>query len=475
MESSETNPRAGQPLAVTLVVATAFFMEMFDSTVIVTALPTMARDFHTSVVSLSLGLTAYMLSTAVLLPASGWIADRFGPRRVFCSATLVFILSSVCCGLAHSMTSFIAARTVQGIGAALMSPVGRLLVLRATPKDQLVRIMNLMTIPALTGPVLGPPIGGLITTFASWRWCFFINVPIGLGILYFMLTRTRSEHEQVRKPFDLHGFILNGLSFASLIYGLEELADRWPGNVRCYTLLAFGLLMGWFAIRHARRVEHPIVDLHPLSVRSFRVCTLGGGGLFRLAIMAPIFLLPLMFQVGMGMTAFQSGVMILAHPGGDLLAKSITSRSIHTLGFRKILLLTGATFAVCICLFALFTPDTSTLWIIVLLFVSGVLRSLQMGALSSLQFADIHAEQMTHASTLSGISMQVQRAFGIAFAAILLNVSASLHAGSANGLTLSDFHLSFVLMSAVCFCSLFWYWPLPSDVGARLLATKKNG
>ena len=465
---------ASQPLRVTLVVATAFFMEMFDSTVIVTALPTMARDFHTSVVSLSLGLTAYMLSTAVLLPASGWIADRFGPRRVFCSATLVFILSSVWCGLSQTMTSFIVARSVQGIGAALMSPVGRLLVLRATPKDQLVRIMNLMTIPALTGPVLGPPIGGLITTFASWRWCFFINVPIGLGILYFMLTRTHSDSERITKPFDRTGFILNGLSFASLIYGLEELADHWPGNMRCYALLAFGAVMGWLAIRHARRADHPIVDLHPLSVRSFRVCTLGGGGLFRLTIMAPVFLLPLMFQVGMGMTAFQSGLTVLAHPAGDLLAKSITSQSIHRLGFRRILLLTGGTFAVCVCLFALFTPQTPTLWIVMLLFVSGVLRSLQMGGLSSLQFADIPPEHMTHASTLSGISMQVQRAFGIAFAAILLNVAASLHASGTQGLVLADFHISFVLMSVVCICSLFWYWPLPKEVGARLLTAGKE-
>ena len=460
---------ASRPTFVTLVVAAAFFMELFDSTVIVTALPTMARDFNSSVVALSLGITAYMLATTVLLPCSGWLADRYGTRSVFCTATSVFILSSVWCGLSSGVTEFIWARTLQGVGAAMMSPVGRLVVLRATPKEQLVSTMNLMVVPALVGPVVGPPIGGLITTYASWHWCFFINVPIGCTILLLMLKNTRNQRSSERRPFDLTGFALNGIGLSCLIYGANQLSEHWPGNLFTYTLLSTGICVGWLALRHARLATHPLVATQAFSVRTFRVCNLGGGGIFRLSTMAPIFLMPLMFQIGMGMTAFQSGMLLLAHTGGDLLTKIITNRFMNAAGFRRALVGTASCFAACIAVFACFSSNTPYWLIVLVLFIAGVVRSLQMGALNALQFADIAPDHMTHASTLSNMVQQAQRALGVAFAAILLNIATTLQPNAGTGLQQIDFQISFAIMSLIGFAALIWYLRLPKNVGGQLL------
>lgn len=458
------------PLFITLVVASAFFMELFDSTVIVTALPTMARDFNTSVVSLSLGLTAYMLSTAVLLPASGWIADRYGTRTVFCWATAVFVVSSVWCGLSSGINEFIMARSLQGVGAALMSPVGRLVVLRATPRERLVQTMNLLVVPGLIGPVLGPPIGGMITTYASWHWCFFINVPIGCCILYLMLKYTPNVRSSDHKPFDVTGFVLNGLSLASLIYGMDQLSEHWPGDTLSYCLIGLSIVTAWFSLRHSRNAAQPLVDIRSLQIRSFRVCMLGGGGVFRLSVAAPMFLMPVMFQVGMGMTAFASGMLILAHTGGDLLTKIFTNRFMNDVGFRRTLIGTAVVFAIFLATCTTFSATTPYWWIGIVLFVGGAARSLQMGALNSLQFADIPTAEMTDASTLSNIIQQVHRAVGVTLGAIVLNFAVSLRAGDVQqALTQFDFRVGFALMSVLSLLSVLWYWPLHKDIGAQLL------
>ncbi len=470
---SPAPPPAGMTrhtMFITLVVACAFFMEMFDSTVIVTALPAMAREFDSNVVTLSLGLTAYMLSTTVLLPSSGWIADRHGTRTVFCCATAVFILSSVWCGLSSSVNEFVIARTLQGAGAALMSPVGRLVVLRGTPREQLVQTMNLLSVPALIGPVLGPPIGGLITTYASWHWCFFINVPIGCGILYLMLKHAPDVRSSERGPFDVTGFVLNGLSLASLIYGLNQLSENWPGDALSYGLISFSAMTGWLSWRHARSETHPLVNIRALQARTFRVCMLSGGGIFRLSIAAPIFLMPLMFQVGMGMTAFVSGMLILMHTSGDLLAKIFVSRIMNDLGFRRVLIGTAAGFAIFLGICATFSASTSYWWICLILFIGGAIRSIQMSASSSLQFAEIPQEEMSHASTLSNILMQVQRAVGVTLGAILLNIAVSLRSDVAEQMLMQiDFRIAFAVMGLISLSAVLSYWSLHKDVGAQLL------
>lgn len=457
-------------LHVTLVIALAFFMELFDATVIVTALPTMAQEFGKPVVSLSLGLTAYMLCTAVLLPASGWISDRYGARTVFCCATALFILASVWCGLTHSVHEFVLARCVQGIGAALMSPVGRLMVLRTTPKSQLVRVTNLLVVPALIGPVLGPPVGGLITTYASWRWCFFVNVPIGLFILWYVYRNTPNLGSEERRDFDVTGFVINGIALAALIYGMDDLAQTWPGTPLSLGCIALGLVFGVLSVRHTQRAAEPLVNLQPLRLPSFRVANLTGGNVFRLSIAAPLFLMPLMFQVGMGMSAFASGMLILTHTGGDLLMKAFTRRFMNLAGFRGSLIGTAAVFSATMLVCATFTVQTPPLWIAIVLFVGGAARSLQMTALNSLQFADTTSDELTNASTLSNILQQTQRALGVALGAILLNFALSWRTGDTHvALTQADFQAGFVMMSVIGLASLFWYLPMKRNIGAHLL------
>lgn len=458
------------PLFITLVMATAFFMEMFDSTVIVTALPTMASDFNSSVVSLSLGLTAYLLATAVLLPASGWIADRYGTRTVFCLATTLFIASSIWCGLSQSVHEFVLARCMQGIGAALMSPVGRLVVLRITPREQLVNTMNLLVVPGLIGPVIAPPIGGLITTYASWRWCFFINVPIGLVILYLAYRHIGNLRSDAPRRFDHIGFTLNGLCLACLIYGLDQLNERWPGDLFSYGLIGAGAVLLAGALHHARHATHPLVRLDSFRIPSFRVSLLAGGGLSRLVVSALMFLLPLMFQIGMGLSAFHSGLLILMHTGGDLLTKVVTNRFLNRAGFRAALISSVVVFAGCLGMCAGFSRDTPYWWICLVLFTAGAARSLQLGALSALQFADIAPETMTDASTLVNIVQQIYRALGITLGALILNLAVSLRAAdAAQALIQFDFRVGFVLMALLSLSALIWFLPLRKDMGAQLL------
>lgn len=463
-------------MAIMLLVAVSMFMEMLDSTVIVTALPKMAESFNTPAVNLSLSLTAYLLSTAVLLPASGWLADRYGTRTTFAFASALFTVSSVWCAVAHNATEFIIARSVQGAGAALMSPIGRLVVLRATPKTQLVHILNLLVVPALIGPVLGPPVGGLITTYASWRWCFLINAPIGVGILiatYKLIPNLRGERQQ---PFDTWGFVLNGVGLAALIYGMDRLTEHWPGDAGSYGLIVTGCVLAYLALRHARRAVHPIVDLAALKVKTFWITTMTGGNLFRLSIAAPLFLLPLMLQLGLGLTAFQSGLLFLAHSAGDLVLKVATNRTMNRYGFRRVFIATAIVFCICMWLCGLTTQTTSFWWLGFVLFVAGAARSLHMAALLSLQFADVAPDDLTHASTLSNIAMQVQRAIGISLGAIILNFAASMRSETAGAvLTQSDFRLAFFVMGLLTLSSVLAYARLSHDTAAHLLHPTKPG
>ena len=384
LPGSGTNP--GRARLVALIVAGTFFMEYLDGTVIATALPAMAVDFGRSAVTLSVGISAYLLTLAVFIPVSGWIADRYGTRDVFVSAIAVFTAASMLCGLCDGLWTFVAARVVQGVGGAMMVPVGRLAVLRTTEKAALVGAIALLTWPALAAPLFGPPLGGLLTTYATWRWIFYLNVPIGAVAMVLAWRFLPNLHATDRRPFDLPGFLMGGLALAAVMEGMELISAGTAAGAA--GLLGAGLVLGWFAVRHARRTPHPVMALAPLGVPTF-AATLTGGTVFRVTIGSIPFILPLLFQIGFGLDPFQSGVMLLATFAGNIGMKPLTTGILRRWGFRTVGIVTGVGAALALLACAALFPATPLAVILPILFAGGLARSMQFTVLNTLAFADI--------------------------------------------------------------------------------------
>ena len=396
---------------IALVVAAAFFMENLDGTVIATALPQMARSFGTTAVDLSVGMTAYLLALSVFIPASGWVADRLGARSVFGGAIAVFTVASVLCSLSQGLWSFTAARVLQGMGGAMMVPVGRLVVLRTTEKRDLMRAMAYITWPGLVAPILGPPVGGFFTTYATWRWIFLLNVPLGLlglGLVAALFPNVRGAE---RRRFDGRGFVLSGIALPCLMYGLEAVGQPGGRPVVVVGVLLAGAGFGTLAVRHMRRAAQPLIALGALRVPSFAV-TVWGGSVFRMTIGSIPFLVPLLLQVGFGMSAFAAGVLVLAGAAGNLGMKVVTTPILRRFGFRSVLVVNGMLVAGSIAACAALSPGTPG-WVIVgVLFVGGLCRSMQFTCLNTLQFADIPAAEMSGASTFSSMVQQMAMGLG---------------------------------------------------------------
>jgi EmrB/QacA subfamily drug resistance transporter len=350
-------------MLIPLIVACALFMENLDSTAIATALPTIAAAFGESPVRLSLAITAYLFALAVFIPVSGWIADRFGARRVFRAAILVFVLGSVLCGFAGSVLELVLARILQGMGGAMMVPVGRLVLLRSTPKQDLVRAMAWLTVPALIGPVLGPPLGGFITTYVSWHWIFWINVPIGaLGIV--LATRFIPDLREERPPpLDLTGFLLSALGLIGLVAAFETAGrDLVPTGVTLLLLASGSAGVGLY-LWHARRVRYPLLDLALLRVPTFRAAVVGGF-LFRIGIGALPFLLPLMLQEAFGLNPFDSGLLTFAAAAGAMAMKATAQPILRLFGFKRVLIVNALIGACFLAMNGLFEPSTPHLVIL---------------------------------------------------------------------------------------------------------------
>ena len=432
-----------------LLVAGAFFMEFLDGTVIATALPDMARDFGVTAVELNIGISAYLITLAVLIPASGWIADRFGARAIFTLALAIFTLASVFCGLSTEVHIFVAMRILQGVGGALMVPVGRLAVLRTTPKHQLIKAIATLTWPALVAPIIGPPLGGFITRYASWHWIFFINVPLGLAAIILSLRIIPDIRETERRSFDLSGFITTSVAMVSLVTAMERLGDRQPQIWPTLALAALGFGCLLYSIRHFRRAAAPMVRLDALQVPTFRV-TMYGGSLFRASISAVPFLLPLLFQVGFGMDPFHSGLLVLAVFVGNLTIKPATTPLIRWLGFRRLLLINGALNVCSLLACALLTPQTPVWAIMLILYLGGVFRSIQFTGVSTLAFADVPAAQMSDANTLFSTASQLAVGLGITLGAIGIRLGEQvgdwLHLTELPGIS---FRLSFVFIALI--------------------------
>ena len=456
---------------VPLIVATALLMEDIDSAVLSTSLPEIARDLGADPIHLKLVLTTYLLALAVFLPISGWAADRFGARRVFRAAIVVFALGSIACGLSHSLIQLVLARALQGIGGSMMVPVGRLIVLRAIPRAGLVAAMAWLTVPALLGPVLGPPLGGYITTYWDWRWIFWINIPIAaLGLILTSLYIPDIREEDVRR-FDARGFLLIGPGLALFMTGvtLMGLGLATPALVAGFALGGLALILAY--VGHARREAEPVLDLRLLRLATFRI-NATAGTLFRVGSGALPFLLPLMLQLGFGLTPFQSGLLTFVSGAGALMMKIAAQWLLRRYGFRRVLAVNAVLSTVFILAPAFFTPQTPWLWMALVLFLGGLSRSLQFTSVASLAYADVPAERLSNATSFSAVLQQLSGSIGITVAAMALESIAFVTGGTTTDL--GNFPIVFTLVAALTLISAPLFARLPPGAGAALVPAAGN-
>jgi EmrB/QacA subfamily drug resistance transporter len=457
--------------AIALLVAGAFFMENLDGTVVVIALPQMAASFGVHPIDLNIGVSSYVLTLAILIPASGWVADRFGARPVFASAIAVFTIASVLCGFCENLTAFTIARILQGAGGAMMVPVGRLAVLRTTEKRDLMRAIATITWPGLAAPVLGPPLGGFITTYASWRWIFFLNAPLGMVALILALRIIPKGRRAATGEFDWAGFVFTGVSCFALMYGLD-LVGREGTSWSAAGLSMFGGIAGCAAAAlHGKHQRHPLIDFRALRVPSYAV-TIWGGSLFRIAIASIPFLLPLLFQVGFGLSAFATGMLVLAVFAGNLLIKPFTTPILRHFSFRGVIVVNGLLNAAAIFACALLTPATPVAVVVSLLFISGVTRSVQFTALSTLAFADIPEDWMSGANTLFNIAQQMAMGMGIALGAVALRLAGFFDSSAPGVIPLASFHIAFLIIGAIALIGLIDAWGLHPAAGDEIRCPK---
>jgi EmrB/QacA subfamily drug resistance transporter len=394
-----------------VIVACALFMQNLDSTVIATALPTMAKAFGADPVHMNVALTSYLLSLAVFIPASGWVADRFGTRTVFRAAIAVFTVGSVLCGRADSLAFLVGSRVLQGIGGAMMVPVGRLVLLRTAPKNELVAAMAWLTMPALLGPVLGPPVGGFIVTYFNWRWIFDINVPIGvLGIILVSMF-VEDVREPPRGRFDMIGLVLCGVALSGVMFGLETAGRGVVPRTTTELMVGVGLVAVVGYVLHAWRHPAPLLDLSLMRLPCFGVA-FSAMMLFRTGIGAIPFLLPLMLQVGFGDSAVQSGLITFASSAGALVMKPATQYALRWFGFRDTLVWNGLVSAAMIAICAAFRPTWPAAAIYAALLIGGFFRSLQFTAYNTLAYGDVPRSRMSSATSLYVTGQQLAATIG---------------------------------------------------------------
>jgi EmrB/QacA subfamily drug resistance transporter len=457
--------------ALPYIVAGTFFMEYLDTTIIATALPQMAQSFSVGPNEVSLGMTAYMLTLAVFIPLSGWIADRYGSRTVFGGALVTFTIASVLCGFSQGLMSFTAARVLQGIGGAMMVPVGRMIVVRNTEKSRLMQAISTITWPAIVAPVVGPTLGGFITTYASWHWVFFLNVPFGVAALVAIAAEVPNQRSSDQRPLDLNGFLLSGVALIALLYGTELASHQDASFFWAAGFMLGGILVGAIAVRHFRSTPNPLLDLTTLRIPTFAVTVLWGSAT-RIGIEAVPYLSPLLFQIGFGLSAFQSGLLLLATATGNLGMKAFTTRILRGFGFRTVAAVNTALAALFVMACAWLVPATPIIVMVLVLFAYGLARSLQFTTLATLAYADVDDARKGPASTLWSVAQQMTIGLGIAFGALCLRIAAMFHGSGAGSapFALQDFHWAFIAGGVLVLSSVLGSLRLPRDAGHSIAA-----
>jgi EmrB/QacA subfamily drug resistance transporter len=449
-----------------LILATALFMENMDSTVIATSLAAIAADIGTTPISLKLALTAYLVALAIFIPISSWMADRYGARNVFRIAMAVFVLGSIACAFANSLGFFVGARFLQGMGGALMTPVARLVLVRSTPRHDLVNAMAWLTIPGLIGPIVGPPFGGFLTTYFSWHWIFLINVPIGiLGILLVSRFLPETMRNEPRK-IDLTGFALAGPAFALFAFGTSVISLPALPPIVGVVATAMGLGLAFLYARHALATDNPLFDLRLLRFPFFRSSVVAST-FFRLGQGAIPFLFPLMLQLGFGYSPFESGMITFAGAVGAIIAKFVANGIFVKIGFRMALVLSTAVSAAGLLAMGLYTPQTPLLVIIAILIFVGFWQSVFWTGSGAFTFADIDDKDAGQANVIGQVSVQLSIALGVALGGGILEASTALRGGE---LTLIDFHTAFIILAVVCLISTAMFLRLPRNAGHQLTA-----
>src|SRR5215469_5508329 len=454
-----------------LIVACSLFMEQLDSTIIATALPTIARDIGVDPLRLNLAITCYLLSLSIFIPLSGWMADRFGARTVFRAAIGVFMLGSIACGMSNTLGQFVAARMLQGMGGAMMSPVGRFVLLRSIEKSELMRAMIIVTTPAMLGPVFGPPLGGLIVTYFSWRWIFFINVPMALiGMVLVTLFVENLREDNIRK-LDVPGFILTGVGLSGVVFGFE-IAGRGGLPTSVVTaMIVVGVLCLAIYVWHAQRTAFPVIDLSLLKIPTFRI-SLSGGTLTRMGIGALPFLLPIMLQLGFGYSPIVSGLVTFASAAGAMSMRATAVKIIRHFGYRRTLIANAVLTSVTLAINALWRPNTPLFVIFVVLLFGGFFRSLQFSAVNTMSYSDVPPALMSRATPFASMAQQLAMSLGVGTGALLLHLTLRFHGATERGA--SDFTPAFVGVGLISLGAVFFFLQLSPQAGESVIGPPRG-
>ncbi|KTD17118.1 DHA2 family efflux MFS transporter permease subunit [Legionella jordanis] len=448
-----------------VIVAFAMFMEAVDTTVINTAIPVMAKSLKANPIDLKLALISYLLSLAIFIPISGWIADKFGAKKTFISAVFLFTLSSIACGSTQSLEGLVLARIAQGLGGSLTLPVGRLIIIRTCERHELIAKMSIVVMVAAIGMMSGPVIGGFITTHISWRWIFWVNVPIGLlTIVLANLLLPAMPARPVHK-LDKIGFVLFGSSLAALTFGLSLFSESSETHSYSLMIIAAAILLMLFYIKHSRSSKHPVVKMELLAIRTFRISVIGNL-VARLGFGGLPFLLPLLIQIGLGFSAQLSGLLLAPIALGVLLVKPLSLSILRLFGYKNLLIINTVLVALSLCSFVLVSYSMSLYGLAVLTFIYGFLIALQYTAMNSLAYANVHEDNMSSATSIMSTVQQLAQSFGVAVAAILVRIFSGFHEAH---LTVRVFHEAFLGMGLLTLCTIPIFLFLKQNDGHELI------